>query len=98
MKYDKIRVILDDQSDVFRDIAIDPSATLADLHQQIYSSFGFNGNEMASFYTCDSEWVQDREISLMDMGEGENMQDTTVEAARELSHKKLIYVYDFMNL
>ena len=54
MKYDKIRVILDDQSDVFRDIVIDPSASLADLHQQIYSSFGFNGNEMASFYTCDS--------------------------------------------
>jgi len=98
MNYDKIRVILDDKTDVFRDIAIDPSASLADLHQQIYSSFGFNGQEMASFYTCDSEWVQDQEISLMDMGEGQNMQHTTVEEARELSNKKLIYVYDFMNL
>ena len=60
----KIRVILDAKEDIFRDLAIDKKATLEDLHNTISQSFGFAGNEMASFYTCDEEWNQDLEIAL----------------------------------
>jgi hypothetical protein len=39
----------------FRDIAILADDTLEDLHNAIFNSFGFDGMEVASFYTCDLE-------------------------------------------
>ena len=50
----KFRVILDVKEDVFRDIIIQGEATLEDLHNVINQSFGFAGDEMASFYLTDS--------------------------------------------
>ena len=60
----KFRVILDAKEDIFRDIAIEKEATLEDLHNTIVNAFGFDGSEMASFYTCDDEWNQGEEISF----------------------------------
>ena len=51
-------------------IAIEKEATLEDLHNTIVNAFGFDGSEMASFYTCDDEWNQGEEISLFDVSEG----------------------------
>ena len=45
----RIRVILDVDDDVLRDIEISSTSTLEDLHNAIIQSFGFLGNEMASF-------------------------------------------------
>jgi hypothetical protein len=39
--------------------------TLEDLHNAIFNSFGFDGMEVASFYTCDETWNQEDEISLL---------------------------------
>jgi hypothetical protein len=47
----KFRVILDAEEDIFRDIAILADDTLEDLHNAIFNSFGFDGMEVASFYT-----------------------------------------------
>jgi hypothetical protein len=58
------RVILDAEEDVFRDIAILEDDTLEDL-QCYFNSFGFDGMEVASFYTCDETWNQEEEISLL---------------------------------
>ena len=55
----KFRVILDVEEDVFRDIAILSTETLEDLHNAIINSFGFDGSEVGSFYTCDDEWAQE---------------------------------------
>ena len=66
----KIRVILNTEEDVIRDIAIDASASLEDLHNAVTNSFGFTGEEMASFYRSDETWVQGEEHPLFDMGEG----------------------------
>jgi hypothetical protein len=60
----KFRVILDAEEDIFRDIAILADDTLEDLHNAIFNSFGFDGMEVASFYTCDETWNQEDEISL----------------------------------
>ena len=49
----RIRVILDVDDDVLRDIEISSTSTLEDLHNAIIQSFGFLGNEMASFYESD---------------------------------------------
>ena len=98
----KIRVILNCEEDVIRDIAIKKTVSLEDLHNAITNAFGFRGNEMASFYRADDEWSQGEEFPLFDMNEGLNdiiqMKDITIDKALENKHDKLIYVYDFFTM
>jgi len=97
----KIRAILDVKKDVIRDIIIDSSENLETLHATITSAFGFNGQEMASFYRTDIEWNQGEEIPLFDMSENEDsisMNQFTINETFINKNDKLIYVYDFMSL
>ena len=98
----KIRVILDAEDDVFRDIEIEGNRTLEEFHNTITQSFGFLGSEMASFYTCDDEWNQEEEIALSDMGDDgselRSMQETQIENLLTENTPKLIYVYDFLSM
>ncbi|NJB72443.1 hypothetical protein GGR42_002934 [Saonia flava] len=98
----KIRVILDAEDDIFRDIEIEESNTLEDFHNAISQSFGFLGDEMASFYTCDDNWNQDEEIALFDVSENGSdvrlMSETLLEDILGEQTPKLIYVYDFLNM
>lgn len=97
----KIRIILDTQDDIFRDLEIEADNTLEDLHNAITQSFGFLGNEMASFYTCDEQWNQDEEIALFDMSEDGNirlMNETFLEDVLSEANPRLLYVYDFMSM
>ena len=98
----KIRIILDADEDIFRDIEIDASNTLEELHNAITQAFGFLGNEMASFYTCDESWNQDEEIALFDMSDSGSdvrlMNETFLEDLLSVRNPKLIYVYDFMSM
>jgi hypothetical protein len=97
----KIRVILDVEKDVFRDIVVNETTNLEDLHFFIAKSFGFNGQEMASFYRSNNEWEQGDEIPLFDMSED----DTNISMSNCLLNHvlikvgdKLIYVYDFFSM
>lgn len=98
----KFRVILDAEEDVFRDIAILENDTLEDLHNAIVNAFGFDGLELASFYTCDDEWIQEDEIPLFDAGDvpGElkKMADYPLSSILDGDNTKIIYVYDFLNM
>jgi len=98
----KLRVILDNEEDVFRDLAIENTDTLEDLHNAIVNAFGFDGSEMASFYTCDDNWNQEDEIPLFDTGDvpGEMriMSELTLEDMLYEKQTKIIYVYDFLNM
>jgi len=98
----KFRVILDTEDDVFRDIAILEDDTLEDLHNAIVNAFDFDGQEIASFYTCDDQWNQDEEISLFDTGDipGEQkiMSDYQLSELLNEDSTKIIYVYDFLNM
>ena len=100
----RFRVILDNDTDddIFRDIEINKSNNLEDFHNTITQSFGFEGNEMASFYLSDEEWNQEEEISLFDLGDiGESnrlMSDVLLDSVMDKDNNRLIYVYDFLNL
>ncbi|WP_395060598.1 hypothetical protein [Flavobacterium sp.] len=98
----KFRVILDNEDDVFRDIAILDNDTLEDLHNAIFNSFGFDGMEVGSFYTCDDTWNQEDEISLFDsgdvLGEMKIMSDYLLSDILDKENRKIIYVYDFINM
>ncbi|RNC89522.1 MAG: hypothetical protein ED555_08575 [Allomuricauda sp.] len=98
----KIRIILDAEEDIFRDVEIEQHNSLEELHNSITQAFGFMGNEMASFYTCDLDWNQDEEIALFDMSEnGTNvrlMNETFITDVLTEASPKLIYVYDFLSM
>lgn len=98
----KFRVILDVDEDVFRDIEIEDSASLENLHNAIKQHMGFTGNEMASFYLCDDAWAQGEEIVLLNMEEAsENVRLMSEALLKDVVRRediKLVYVYDFMNL
>ena len=96
----KFRAILDIEEDVFRDIAIDENDTLEDLHNAIVNAFGFDGLEVASFYTCDNKWTQQDEIPMFDSGdvpgEQKTMSDYLLHDLLDTQRTKIIYVYDFI--
>jgi len=98
----KIRIILDAEEDIFRDIEIENNNTLEDFHNAITQAFGFEGGEMASFYTCDEEWNQDEEIALFDMSENGSdirlMNETILDDVMSEKNPKMIYVYDFFSM
>ena len=94
----RIRIILDVKEDVFRDIEIEATSTLEDLHHAITQSFGFLGNEMASFYKSNESWYQGEELPLESMENGSNMRDEPLNKVFTSSQHHLIYVYDFLNL
>ena len=98
----RFRIILDAEEDVFRDIELLSDSTLEDFHNAIFQSFGFDGNEMASFYTSDDDWNQGEEISQVDLTDGESdirlMEETLLEDVVSEDQPKLIYIYDFLSM
>jgi hypothetical protein len=100
----RLRIILDNDTDedIFRDIELKQNSTLEDFHNSIIQSFGFNGNEMASFYISDEQWIQGEEISLFDLNEAikdkKLMSQVLLNEVLDNNKTRLIYVYDFFNL
>lgn len=97
----KVRVILDTKEDVIRTVSFDEKQSLEKLHYTVANAFGFNGQEMASFYRTDNKWSQGEEIPLFDMeesGKGVAMNTCILEQTLPKQNDKLIYVYDFLNM
>lgn len=98
----RFRVILDTHEDVFRDIEIEASSSLEELHDAITQAFGFGGQEMASFYESNDLWEQGDEIALFDMNEVPGgiriMNETPIDSVTNEKRTKLIYVYDFLSM
>lgn len=97
----KVRIILDTKEDVIRTILVDEKQSLENLHTTVAKAFGFDGQEMASFYRTDNEWNQGEEIPLFNMaeaGEGISMATCVLNETLPRKNDKLIYVYDFFNM
>lgn len=97
----KVRVILDTKEDVIRTLLVDEVKSLEYLHFEIAKSFGFDGQEMASFYRTDEEWNQGEEIPLFNMaeaGEEISMATCVINETLPFANDKLIYVYDFLQM
>jgi len=95
----RIRIILDVKQDVLRDIEIEENATLEDFHHAITQSFGFLGNEIASFYSTNDVWEQGDEMPLETMEiEKPSFSDTPLNNIFSSEVHKLLYIYDFLSL
>lgn len=97
----KIRIVLDHDDKVFRDIEIEDKGSLEDLHHFILEAFALDEGEMASFYQSDEQWNKGGEIALLDMGTSDEPVELMSEAplnTKTALRERLLYVYDFLNL
>ena len=96
----KIRVILDVEEDIFRDIEIELDAPLMHLHLSTLDAFNWdNANEMASFYQSNEAWDKGTEYPLMAMGpEFPSMENATVRDILPTPTSRGLYVYDYLRM
>jgi len=103
----KFRVLLDSSAkeDIFRDIQIANTATYEDFYKAILNAFSFGGNQMASFYLSNDDWDKGFEITYMDMGNNDELDEpTAIMSSHKLADfvskkkQKLILVHDFMRM
>lgn len=96
----KLRIILDVEADVFRDIEIELDAPLMHLHLATLDAFNWNdANEMASFYKSNDAWDKGDEFPLMSMGpEFPSMETATVRELVPHLKSRGLYVYDYLRM
>lgn len=97
----RFRIIIEDYEDTFREIEIKSTQTFEHLHKAIQEAFKFDGSQLASFYMSDDSWRKGKEITLMDMSEGEERQAPTMSESIladfiDDPHQKIIYIFDFL--
>ncbi len=107
----KFRMLFGEVEDFVRDYEIQANQTFKDFHRILVESVGLDENELASFHICDQKWNKIREITLIDMMEGEEP-DEEMEAVEETyvmqnavirdfinePRQRLLFEYDFLNL
>lgn len=92
----KLRIVLDHNLDVFRELKISENATLHDLHELLVQSFELEQNEMAAFYLTDNDWDQGQEIPLFAMqNDTKEMKDIFSKDIFQ-SNKRLLYINNFL--
>lgn len=76
--------------------------TFEDLFNTLKQTIGFQDNELASFYLCNSVWKPQKEIVLIDMGQEDNDDDKALLMSKtkiniiEDPHQKILFVYDYI--
>lgn len=99
-----LRIVVDTEEDIFRDIEIRGDQNFEELHDAIIRSFKFGGDQMASFYMSNDNWEKGQEIGLMDVSafDGDNstpsMKNTVISDFLSDPHQKMLYVYDFLKM
>lgn len=81
----KFRVYYDEVEDFVRDIEILANDSFESFHRILLSSIGLDGQELSSFFICDSKWNKQKEISLMDMKDDEVKEEPVYEDDDEFS-------------
>ena len=94
-----LRIILDHNNDVFRDIHINTEDNLEQLHHAIVRAFTLKPEEMAAFYLSNEEWEQGEEIPLLSMLESSHeMKDITISGIFNKENSRLLYIQDFLTM
>lgn len=95
-----IKVILETNHLVFRDIAIDPNKSLEELHFAILSAFDFEGKQMASFVKTDDNWQAEAEYSLASLSDDDEellMKNNKIASVLAEKGEVLSFIYDYLN-
>lgn len=104
----KFRVLLDSDKneEVFRDIIIANDADFENFYHAIMESFGFKGDQMASFYVSNDSWDKGHELSLLDLSYDDDAIDEPASVMKQAQiqdfiqdpDQRFILVYDFMRM
>ena len=73
MYYYKFKVFYDEVEDFVRDVDVLANSNFEDFHLFLYQCLGLQGNEFAAVSICDQKWNKQKEITLMDTSEDEEM-------------------------
>jgi len=93
-----LRVIADTDHTVLKEVRIKSTASMMKLHEHIFSEFGLNPGEMASFYYSTANWDQGDELPMFAMDDDmPAMEGTSVEQFFA-STKNGLYVYNFLDM
>ena len=94
----RIRVILNVEEDVLRDIEVDGSLSMMEFHKAISSFFGFDSSEPSIFFKSNNKWEREDEIKIFKLDENDQVYpDSSVSEFIKSKGDKLIYIYDFLN-
>tara|TARA_B100000768_G_scaffold130465_1_gene121054 strand:- start:82 stop:573 length:492 start_codon:yes stop_codon:yes gene_type:complete len=97
-----IQVHLEYKKDVIRDIEINPTSNLEELHKAIVSAYELDKNQLASFYITNDKFELLQEIPLFSVEDKENsmlgMSDIILSSILKEEGAQLLYVYDFMKM
>jgi hypothetical protein len=85
--YYKFRVYFDDVEDFVRDIEILSTDNFESFHTAIVEAVGLKNGELASFSICDPKWNKQKEITLIDMGDDEQLEEPEYEEDDDFSTK-----------
>ena len=83
MYYYKFRVYFDEVEDFVRDVEISASDNFESLHHLLYECIGLKGNEFAAFSICDPKWNKQKEITLLDTSDEDDLVDEEPEYDEE---------------
>jgi hypothetical protein len=89
----KFRMIVEDQDDFVRDYEIRSNQTFSQLYNIIRQTVTLKGNELASFFICDSKWRKKKEITLLDM-QDETLADAIIEDDDDEFRKPMMNIHD----
>lgn len=97
----RFRLVSDEVDDFKREIEIDADDNFLKLGKAICDAVGYDLPPMCSFFTCDSGWEKDREITLEDMGADSSqdvrlMDETIISDLIEDEGQRLIFVFDYI--
>jgi hypothetical protein len=73
--YYKFRVYFDDVEDFVRDIEILSTDNFESFHTALIEAVGLKSGELASFSVCDPKWNKQKEITLIDMGDDDPLEN-----------------------
>ena len=96
----RFEISMPNSSDFRCEIAIDGEQTFQQFHEKIVDVLGYDGSQMASFFTLDKVGNRVKEIALMEMSEEDDtdtlvMDVTKIREIVNASCIELEYVYDF---
>ncbi|MAC95089.1 MAG: hypothetical protein CMC96_06280 [Flavobacteriales bacterium] len=100
MKALTIKVLLEHNDIIFRDIEINSEANLEDLHKAILSAFSFEGNQLASFLVSGDGWQAEAEYSLESLSDDDHshvMKNVKIGDVLKEEGDCLTYIYDYLS-
>ena len=93
-----LRFIADTSDTVIREVRIKGSASLLNLHEQVYATFGLEPGEMGSFYYSTSDWDQGEELPMFSMEDNSPSMETMIVADFFNQTAHALYVYNFLDM